>query len=177
MPLMPFTRSSGTTFTIFSRVGAKGIGQKGAPYRRMGASRYSMASSATVAEISAPLEVDGEALQLAPSIGIARSPDDAADVQELIRCAMRSANLAAGDPAVHIVFYDPAEVFDPAILGIVHGAGREPVVLYDEAEVLRGLQAQGMSEEQALEWYTFNTLGNRVGPATPAFLVADMEEP
>ena len=54
MPLMPFTRSSGTTFTIFSRVGAKGIGQKGAPYRRMGASRYSMASSATVAEISAP---------------------------------------------------------------------------------------------------------------------------
>ena len=53
----------------------------------------------TEEQISAPLEVDGEALLLAPSIGIARSPDDATEVQELIRCAMHSANLAAGDPA------------------------------------------------------------------------------
>ena len=88
-----------------------------------------------LAEISAPLEVDGEALQLAPSIGIARSPDDAADVQELIRCAMRSANLAAGDPAVHIVFYDPAHDAEEASLHLLERQLRAAIDSGDQLQL------------------------------------------
>ena len=88
-----------------------------------------------LAEIAAPLEVDGEALLLAPSIGIARSPDDATDVQELIRCAMRSANLAAGDEAARIVFYDPAHDAEEASLHLLERQLRAAVDAGDQLQL------------------------------------------
>ncbi len=88
-----------------------------------------------LAEISAPLEVDGEALLLAPSIGIARSPDDATDVQELIRCAMRSANLAAGEGAARIVFYDPAHDAEEASLHLLERQLRVAVDAGDQLQL------------------------------------------
>ena len=88
-----------------------------------------------LAEISAPLEVDGEALLLAPSIGIARSPDDATEVQELIRCAMRSANLAAGEGAARIVFYDPAHDAEEASLHLLERQLRVAVDAGDQLQL------------------------------------------
>lgn len=88
-----------------------------------------------LAEIAAPLEVDGEALLLAPSIGIARSPDDATDVQELIRCAMRSANLAAGEGAARIVFYDPAHDAEEASLHLLERQLRVAVDAGDQLQL------------------------------------------
>lgn len=88
-----------------------------------------------LAEISAPLEVDGEALLLAPSIGVARSPDDATEVQELIRCAMRSANLAAGDGAARIVFYDPAHDAEEASLHLLERQLRAAVDAGDQLQL------------------------------------------
>ena len=88
-----------------------------------------------LAEISAPLEVDGEALLLAPSIGIARSPDDATDVQELIRCAMRSANLAAGEGAARIVFYDPAHDAEEASLHLLERQLRAAIDSGDQLQL------------------------------------------
>lgn len=88
-----------------------------------------------LAELAAPLEVDGEALLLAPSIGIARSPDDATEVQELIRCAMRSANLAAGEGAARIVFYDPAHDAEEASLHLLERQLRAAVDAGDQLQL------------------------------------------
>jgi hypothetical protein len=71
---------------------------------------------------------------------------------------------------VELVFLDPASAFDGAILGVVSGFGQEPAVLYDEATVLAALVAQGMPWADAQEWFSFNTVGAYLGPATPRFL-------
>lgn len=63
------------------------------------------------ATISAPLCVLDEEVLPAPAIGVSRCPDDAREVEELIRCALHSATLAAGDgadPGGKVVFFDPA---------------------------------------------------------------------
>jgi hypothetical protein len=37
---------------------------------------------------------------------------------------------------IEILLFEPAEHFDPAIVGLVHGFGQQPVVVYDQARVL-----------------------------------------
>lgn len=69
------------------------------------------------------------------------------------------------------IFLDGPE-FDAAIIGIVEGAGMEQRVLYDYDKALAVLVAQGMSEDEALEWASYNwgAGGAFVGENTPAFL-------
>jgi hypothetical protein len=67
------------------------------------------------------------------------------------------------------LFMDP-ERFDAAILGYVEGIGRTDVVCYDKGKVLRILMEDGMSWEEAGEYYNFNMLGAYVGEKTPVFL-------
>ncbi|MCK6386121.1 MAG: EAL domain-containing protein [Zoogloea sp.] len=111
-----------------------------------------------LAEIAAPLEVDGEALLLAPSIGIARSPDDATEVQELIRCAMRSANLAAGDGAARIVFYDPAHDAEEASLHLLERQLRAAVDAGDQLQLyfqpkVDAVSGRPMGAEVLMRWF------------------------
>ena len=91
----------------------------------------------------------------------------------------------AEENEVELVFFDPPEQFDAAILGLVHGYGQELAVLYDEDQVLAAMQASGMDADEVQEWFDFNTIGAFVGEATPRFLtrpwegapeVADVEE-
>jgi hypothetical protein len=63
--------------------------------------------------------------------------------------------------------------FDSAILGIVTVAGQPDRVLYSAEKVLDALVSQGMSREDAEEWYDFNIACAYMGEKTPAFL----EEP
>ena len=80
--------------------------------------------------------------------------------------------LVAEEHEWDLVFYEPAEVFDAAIVGVVHGFGQEPAVLYDQEKVLEGLRRQFDGDwEAATEWFDFNTVGAFVGDATPRFLV------
>lgn len=81
---------------------------------------------------------------------------------------------AAND--VELVFFDPPEHFDHAILGLVEGSGQEPAVLYDEAKVLAKLLAAGMADDDALDYHYSNTRGAYVGEATPRFLTRPWEE-
>ncbi len=76
-----------------------------------------------------------------------------------------------------MIFFEPADVFDAAILGIVGGFGQEPAVLYDESKVLEGFVAAGASWNDAREWFDSQTLGSYLGPATPRFLAlaADLD--
>jgi hypothetical protein len=77
----------------------------------------------------------------------------------------------AHDHDIALLFLDPPEVFDAAIVGLVYGFGQEPAVLYDEEKCLAGLMAGGLDEDAAREWFEFNTIGAWLGEATPRFLL------
>ena len=67
--------------------------------------------------------------------------------------------------------------FEDAILGVVERFGMEPVVAYDRKKVLRiMIDRDGMTEEEAEEFYYHNQLGAWMGSGTPAFItrVEDM---
>ncbi len=76
---------------------------------------------------------------------------------------------------VELLFFDPPEYFDHAILGLVYGYGQEPAVLYDEVKVLEAM-AKDMGENDAREHFDFNTVGAFVGPATPRFVLREFEK-
>lgn len=63
-----------------------------------------------------------------------------------------------------------ADGFEDALIGLVDGACRQPVACYDFARCVEILMARGMSEEDAIEYLDFNTLGAYVGEYTPLFL-------
>lgn len=80
----------------------------------------------------------------------------------------------AEDHEVELIFFDPPEHFDHAIVGVVCGYGQELAVVYDKAKVLQAIAAD-IGEEDAREWFAFNTIGVYVGEATPRFLVRPEE--
>ena len=64
-----------------------------------------------------------------------------------------------------------ADGFEDAVIGIVDGACRNPVVCYDYdkcAQIL--MERDGMSETEAYEFIDFNVTGAYVGEMTPLFL-------
>ena len=62
------------------------------------------------------------------------------------------------------------EGFDDCILGVCDMFGRPTVVAYDLDEVMVGLIDQGMSPEEAEEWFEFNQRGAWCGDYTPVFV-------
>lgn len=60
--------------------------------------------------------------------------------------------------------------FDECIVGVVRRFN-DVFVLYDQAKVIAQLEAGGMTEEEAIEYFDFNQAGAWVGKATPAFLL------
>ena len=67
------------------------------------------------------------------------------------------------------LFLEP-NVFDGAILGLATWFGGGAAVAYDRAEVIEILMADGMSWEEAEEWFCFNTIGSYVGDHTPIYI-------
>lgn len=65
---------------------------------------------------------------------------------------------------------------EPYLLGIVERFGQSPIRCYDLAQVIAKYQADGMSEEEAWEYFDFNTLGAWMGETTPCFLRQPTEE-
>jgi hypothetical protein len=62
------------------------------------------------------------------------------------------------------------ENFDKALIGFIERAGMEPVALYDREIVLRVfMDNDGMSMDEATEWFEYNVLGSYIGVGTPAF--------
>jgi hypothetical protein len=66
-----------------------------------------------------------------------------------------------------LVFMDG---YDDCIVGIVSQFGRSDIVAYDLEAVLAKLQKDGMTEEEAVEYWQFNQAGAYVGEYTPAFV-------
>lgn len=71
--------------------------------------------------------------------------------------------------------------FDDCIIGLCHRAGAPDVIAYDVKRVLRRLRDDGMTHEEAREFFEFNQLGAYMGPMTPVFVdtevtLEEMEE-
>lgn len=63
-----------------------------------------------------------------------------------------------------------ADGFEGALLGYVEGFGQVPVALYDQEKCVEILQTRdGMTKEEAQEYFDFNIAGSYVGDKTPAF--------
>jgi hypothetical protein len=48
--------------------------------------------------------------------------------------------------------------------------GEQPALIYDRAKIIERLKQDGMSEEEAEEYFEFNILGSYVGEKMPIFL-------
>jgi hypothetical protein len=67
-----------------------------------------------------------------------------------------------------------ADGFDDAIVGIACRATSDPLVAYSRDLCIKVLMDRdGMSEEEANEFFDFNVIGSWVGEGTPVFI--DME--
>ena len=60
--------------------------------------------------------------------------------------------------------------YDDCILGVAERCGSPNVVAYDARKIARSLVKQGMSEEEAWEFFYFNISGAYVGELTPIFI-------
>lgn len=63
-----------------------------------------------------------------------------------------------------------ADGFEDALIGTVERFGMGPVLLYDYDKCIEILvDRDGMTHEEAAEFFEFNTLGAFVGEGTPCF--------
>lgn len=64
-----------------------------------------------------------------------------------------------------------ADGFDDAIIGIAQRHGSDPLVAYSISKCIKVLmERDGMSREDAQEFFDFNVLGAWVGEGTPIFI-------
>ena len=62
------------------------------------------------------------------------------------------------------------------MVGIGYRFNAGPLAVYDIERVLQVLEKDGMTEEEAIEWYDFNIIGGWVGDGTPIFINLFQEE-
>lgn len=60
-----------------------------------------------------------------------------------------------------------------ALIGVGSQWGRDPIAVYSESKILAVLQRQGMSPDEAAEWYSFNIRCLHVGEQTPLIVEAE----
>ena len=64
-----------------------------------------------------------------------------------------------------------ADGFEKAFMGVVYGKGRIPLTCYDRGEcILILVERDGMSHEEAEEYFSFNVDDAWVGDLTPVFM-------
>jgi hypothetical protein len=70
-----------------------------------------------------------------------------------------------------------ADGYEAAILGVAERCGQPALVVYDADKCIEILmQRDGMSHEEAQEFFAFNTVGAWAGEMTPLFLWRRPEE-
>jgi len=60
--------------------------------------------------------------------------------------------------------------YDDCIIGIAERCSDQNILAYDVAKIIKKLIKQGMDEEEAWEWFSFNQVGAYVGEGTPIFI-------
>jgi len=56
-----------------------------------------------------------------------------------------------------------------AIIGMVERFGQEPLILVDRTKCIQILTDQGMSDDEAEEYFQYNTIGAWMGAGTPCY--------
>ena len=67
------------------------------------------------------------------------------------------------------------EEYDDALVGIVRQFGRDSIACYSYTKIIEILSRDGMSEEEAAEFFEFNIIGSYVGENTPCFIETTKE--
>ena len=63
-----------------------------------------------------------------------------------------------------------ADGFDKAIMGMVERSGMNPVVLYNKNKCINiMIKRDGMTKEEAIDFYYYNIVGSHMGDYTPCF--------
>lgn len=62
-----------------------------------------------------------------------------------------------------------ADGFEEALIGYVERAGLPIMALYDREKCIEILMGQGMTDEEAEEFFQFNTVSAFIGDYTPCF--------
>jgi len=60
--------------------------------------------------------------------------------------------------------------YDDCIIGVVERCGQEPIVCYDKGKVIKQLESNDMTTEEAEEFFYCNQIGAWMGDTTPCFL-------
>lgn len=60
--------------------------------------------------------------------------------------------------------------FDDCIEGVCNRFGQDPIICYNYDKIIKKLQSDGMSYDEAVEFHEFNQIGAYVGDKTPCFL-------
>jgi hypothetical protein len=63
-----------------------------------------------------------------------------------------------------------ADGFDEAIIGIGNRCGQSDILAYDVNKCVKILMDQGMTEEEAIDYFEFNVVGAWMGEETPIFI-------
>jgi hypothetical protein len=61
--------------------------------------------------------------------------------------------------------------FDEALIGLVYRKLLDPIALYDQQRCIGILERQGLSREEAEEYFYFNCDDAWLGEGTPAFFI------
>lgn len=65
-----------------------------------------------------------------------------------------------------------ADGLSDAFVGLAQvGAEGKTVAVYDSVKIIGILMEQGLTQDEAVEYYEYNILGAHVGDATPIYLV------
>lgn len=65
--------------------------------------------------------------------------------------------------------------YDDAVIGLGYQHTRGPVLIYDYDLIIAALMRDGMSEDDAIEFYDFNVAGTWAGERTPVIMNARFE--
>ncbi len=83
---------------------------------------------------------------------------------------MNRYRIAEEYPDVELMMLEP-KYFDKAIVGVIHRNHHPQAICYDTNKCIKLLAKYGnMSEEDAAEYFDYNTQGAYVGEHTPVFL-------
>lgn len=66
--------------------------------------------------------------------------------------------------------YLKADGFDDCLIGLGFSFGRHGVLVYDQAKIIEKLEQQGMSHEEAFEYYEYNIARAFLGDNMPIFV-------
>jgi len=70
-----------------------------------------------------------------------------------------------GDPTLRM------DGYDDCIIGICRRFGQQDLIAYDYEKVIASLSADGLTHDEAVEYFEFNQIGAWMGEGTPCFIV------